>query len=165
MAKKRRKKAGKKSGAPRGRPPGAASLQRVATGVLMQEIARRERDTSNLAREREDLVARLAEIDAELDIFSGSAPAPAPRRGRPAGKKKAGGRRGKRGPRPKNEMTLEEAMFRALKGKVMGVTEIAHAVLDSGYKTNAANFRTMVNQTLIKSDRFRKEERGRYTTA
>lgn len=165
MAKKRRKKMGKKPGARRGRPPGAASLQRVATGVLMQEIARRERGVSDLVREHEELVARIAEIDAELEIFGGSAPALAPKRGRPAGKKKADGRRGKRGPRPKNDMTLEEAMFRVLKGKVMGVTEIARAVLDSGYKTNAANFRTMVNQTLIKSDRFHKEARGQYTTA
>lgn len=166
MAKKRRKKVGKKSSALRGRPPGAASLRRVGTEVLMHEIARRERDSGNLARERADLLARIAEIDAEMEIFSGSSTtsSQAPKRGRTAGKK-SGRRGGKRGPRPKNDMTLEETIAKVLKGKVMGVTEVARAVLNSGYKTNAANFRTMVNQTLIKSDRFRKESRGQYTTA
>lgn len=162
MAKKRSKKRGRKPAARRGRPPGAASLLRVSTSILLKEVGRRERQANQLVGERDSLIARLDEINAELANFdvapsAGAAPSSAPRR--------AGGRGGKRGPRPKNKTTLEGAMVSVIRTKVMGVSEIAAAVKKSGYKTNAANFRTMVNQTLIKSKKFKKIERGRYTTA
>ncbi len=160
VAKKRgsvRSAASKKTGR-RGRPPGSASLQRVSTDVLMREVARRERQAGKLAEERERLLARIEEIDAELSAL-GDAPIAA--RTMRVSKKRGG----KRGPRPKNSMTLEEAIVKTLNGKTMGVTEIAQAVLKSGYKTNAENFRTMVNQTLLRSDRIKKVARGKYTTA
>jgi hypothetical protein len=48
----------------------------------------------------------------------------------------------------------------------MSVTDAAAAVLESGYKTSAENFRTMVNQALIKrTDLFKKVARGKYTAA
>jgi hypothetical protein len=48
----------------------------------------------------------------------------------------------------------------------MGVSEAADAVLKAGYQTNAANFRTIVNQTLIKNrSMFKKVGRGQYTAA
>ncbi len=162
MAKKRSKKRGRKPGARRGRPPGSASLSRVSTSILLKEVDRRERQADELLAERDSLVARLAEIDAELSNFDIDGP-PAPA-GTP-GRTKAAGRGGKRGPRPKNDMTLEQTMASVIKNKTMGVSEIADAVKASGYKTNAANFRTMVNQTLIKSKKFKKISRGKYTTA
>ncbi len=168
MAKKRRKKVAKKRGSVRGsvgkktgrrgRPPGSASLQRVSTDVLMREVARREREAGKLVQERERLLARIEEIDSELAAF-GEVPA-----GPGATTRVAKKRGGKRGPRPKNSVTLEEAIVQTLGGKTMGVTEIAQAVLKSGYKTNAENFRTMVNQTLLRSDKIKKVARGKYTT-
>ncbi len=163
MAKKRSKKRGRKPAGTRGRPPGAASISRVSTSVLLKEVDRRERQADQLLGERDSLVARLDEIDAELanfDVAGAAAPSRAPAATR--GRKPAGG---KRGPRPKNKTTLEGAMVSVIKNKTMGVSEIADAVKKSGYKTNAANFRTMVNQTLIKSKSFKKIERGLYTTA
>jgi len=48
----------------------------------------------------------------------------------------------------------------------MGVTEAAEAVKKAGYKTNAANFRVIVNQALLKHrNKFKKVERGQYTAA
>ena len=46
----------------------------------------------------------------------------------------------------------------------MSVTEMAEAVQAAGYHTESENFRTIVNQTLIKNpDAFRRVSRGRYT--
>jgi len=48
-------------------------------------------------------------------------------------------------------------------GKTMGVSEAADAVQRAGYKTSAANFRTIVNQTMLKSPKIKKVSRGQYT--
>ena len=61
-------------------------------------------------------------------------------------------------------MNLVEALQKTLKGKTMGVTEVTEAVQKNGYKTSAANFRTIVNQTLIKHPKtFKKIARGQYS--
>lgn len=85
-----------------------------------------------------------------------------------ASKKKAS-RRGPTKPRGsrkrhRNDTNLVGALQQVLDGKVMGVTEAANAVQKAGYKTTSPNFRTIVNQTLIKHpDVFAKEARGLYT--
>ena len=65
--------------------------------------------------------------------------------------------------RPKNDTNLVEALAKVLKGKTMGVTEVTAAVQVAGYKTSAANFRTIVNQALIRSELIKKVSRGQYT--
>lgn len=45
----------------------------------------------------------------------------------------------------------------------MSVTEVAEAVQRQGYKTTSPSFRTIVNQTLINSGKFRPVSRGQYT--
>jgi len=66
--------------------------------------------------------------------------------------------------RHKNETNLVDALRDVLKGTTMGVSEVAQAVQDAGYKTTSPNFRTIVNQTLIKHpDVFAKKGRGQYT--
>lgn len=166
MAKKKRGKTGSRKNttskkargttARRGRP---TALSRYSFDELAGELARRQ---ESLMAEREELVGRLAEIDEAL----GSERPASPRVSKQVSEKarKAPGRRASGRKRPKNDMTLEEAMASVLDGKTMGVSDLAEAVLASGYKTGAANFRTMVNQTLIRSDRFRKVSRGKYTT-
>jgi hypothetical protein len=46
----------------------------------------------------------------------------------------------------------------------MSVTQATQKVQDAGYKTTAANFRTIVNQTLIRDNRFKRVSRGQYTS-
>ena len=71
----------------------------------------------------------------------------------------AGGRK-----RPRNDSNLVDALHKLLTGKQMSVTDAAEAVQKAGYQTSAANFRTIVNQTLIKfRSRFKKVSRGVYT--
>ena len=86
--------------------------------------------------------------------------------------KKAASKASRRGPskpkgarkRHKNDSNLVEALQSVLKGTTMGVTEVAQAVQEAGYKTTSPNFRTIVNQTLIKhNDVFAKQGRGLYT--
>ncbi len=63
-------------------------------------------------------------------------------------------------------------MAATLKGKTLSVTELAEAVQKEHpgklmayncYKTTSPNFRTIVNQALLKDDRFKRVSRGMYT--
>ncbi len=174
MAKKSKKKARRKAarkttarrtnkvttkGARRGRRP---TIHGISTDALRAELERREDGLAQLEAEYD---AKLAELDAlriEIESLGG---APGAVRGRATGGRRAAPVRRKAGARkrPKNDMNLEEALAITLKGKQMGVTEAAEAVQKNGYRTNAANFRTIVNQTLIKSPLIKKVERGVYT--
>lgn len=133
----------------------SGSLKGISIVELQQELRRRQAGASSLIRKREALAARLAKVDAELaslGIQGGRGGKSAPM---------AGGRK-----RPVNDMNLVEYLQKVLKGKTMGVTEVANAVMKAGYKTTAANFRTIVNQTLIKHKTiFKKVQRGQYTAA
>ncbi|GEM_PF-1803909 len=79
-------------------------------------------------------------------------------------KKADAARRG--GRRPKNGIALVDAVAGVLKGKTLSVSEITAAVKKSGFKTNAVNFRVMVNQVFSKfAPRFKRIKHGHYTTA
>jgi hypothetical protein len=79
------------------------------------------------------------------------------------------GRRGRRvaaggGGRVRNEKSLNDMISGVLTkaGKPMSVGDITDAVRAGGYKSNSANFRSIVNQALIKDKRFASSERGMY---
>ena len=78
--------------------------------------------------------------------------------GSPRAKHQGGARR-----RPRNTMNLADALCELLREQTMSVTEIAEAVQKAGYKTSSPNFRTIVNQTLLKDGRFKRMGRGQYT--
>lgn len=126
-------------------------LSAISTTELQREIARRRRDISKLERKRDRLAEQLAEVEAEikaaggeLGAYSGGAG------GRSTGRK-----------RPSNKVNLADSLVAVLK-KPMGVTEAAEAVKAAGYQSNAANFRIIVNQTLLKDPRIEKVSRGVY---
>lgn len=130
---------------------GPRGLARVSSAALAAELRRRERSVGKLERKHAKLWRRLSALEGQITAMGGSAGA----RGR-------GGRRG--GGRARNQQTLVEALAGVLKGKTMSVTDVSQAVQNAGYRTTAANFRTIVNQTLIRSsDRFKKVGRGQYT--
>jgi hypothetical protein len=62
-----------------------------------------------------------------------------------------------------DEMNLVAALAKVLDGKTMSVTDVSEAVQKAGYKTTSPSFRTIVNQTLINSGKFKRIERGQYT--
>lgn len=122
-----------------------AGLAGVGTTELRRELERRRRRLPKLARMRAELLGRVAEIDRVMATL-----------------KADGGPTGLR-TRHRNEMSLVEALYKTLDGSRMSVTEAVAAVQRAGYRTTAVNFRTIVNQTLINSGKFKRLERGVYT--
>ena len=155
----------KKAGRPKGslNKKRGASLSGMSTTALAAELARRERRLPMLKRQQADLLRKLDEVEAQIDAiggFGGGAKAGRKSSGRPAGRPVGSGVGRKR---PRNAMNLEDALAKTLKGKTMSVTEVTSAVKAGGYKTTAANFRTIVNATLLKSKKIKKVSRGQYT--
>jgi hypothetical protein len=133
-----------------GRRPGPSSLASLSVAALHAELRRRQKSVKPLQRRKEALLAKIAKIDAEIAALGGTTT-----------KASAGTR-----VRPQNSMSLVEALAAALKNKTLGVSETVDAVQKAGYKSNAANFKTIVNQTLIKNrSMFKKVGRGQYTAA
>jgi len=145
LAKKSNRKTTKKA-------RGGGQLNAVSTADLAREIRRRERQYEKLAAKREALLSQVANLDTELATL-GSLLGNGYSAALPSGRK-----------RPKNDQNLTESLAQLLDGVTMSVTEAAEAVQQAGYKTTAANFRTIVNQTLLReTGTFKKVARGQYT--
>ncbi len=132
---------------------GRRGLSGVSIETLQAEISRRRAGLGALERKRKTLLSRLAKVEAKIVAHGGTAD------------RAAGVRVGRRGARRRaqNDMSLAASLKKVLTGKTMGVSEVAEAVQRAGYKTTSPNFRTIVNQTLIKGNGFRKVKRGKYT--
>lgn len=133
------------------------TMQKLSTDELQTELERREREAVKLAAKRDKLLTQVAEIDKELASYGYEAvngrSAGSGSRPRPGGARK----------RPKNDMSLVDALKKAMASKTMGVTEAAEAAKKVGYRSSSANFRNIVNQTLLKNpDVFKKVGRGQY---
>ncbi len=147
---------------------GSGSLKALSTSALQAELHRRRGALDRLERKRNSLAATLARLDAEIERIAG---VPTAARGMTV--VHSGGRRAARGvtkagaprKRPKNDSNLVEALKALLTGKTMSVTQASAEVQKAGYKTSSANFRTIVNQTLIREkNTFKKVSRGQYTS-
>jgi len=124
----------------------ASTINTVSIGELQAELQRRERGIRKLERRREKLYDELAAVDADLAAVGALGAAGRIRR------------------RPRNEMNLVDSLAKVLNGKTMSVTDVTQAVQKAGYITTAANFRTIVNQALIREKKvFKKISRGQYT--
>jgi hypothetical protein len=124
----------------RGRKGGLSILE------LEELLQERRSAVQKLHKQRADLQKKLDLVDREIIRLGGST---VPRT--------AGGR-------VRNEVSLVAAMEGVLKGKPpMSVGEILEAVLAGGYQSTSANFRGIINQTLIKEKQFKAVGRGVYT--
>ena len=115
---------------------------------LEQMLNARRSQIQKLQRQRAKIARKLDAIDDRIRQLGGSA-----------------GRGGMgRGIRARNDQSLLEVIEFVLKnsGKPMKVGDIADAVQSRGYRSNSANFRGIVNQTLIKDKRFGSASRGVY---
>lgn len=135
------------------------SLSTLSVSDLQAELSRRKKRVHTLVRKRNRLVSQLQTIDAQIQAEGGVDMV----RMAPGRRGAAGGGGGGGGKRPRNSANLADSMAKVLSGKTMGVTELAEAVQKAGYQTTSPNFRTIVNQTLIKDKRFKRIERGQYT--
>lgn len=143
------------------RPSTTRGLSGYSLDLLNAELRRRERTVRTLQRRHSAAIAKAARLEDQIRELGGDPFASGRSR---AGRRGPGRPRGSGGgKRPRNERNLVEALAGVLNGKTMSVTDVSEAVQKAGYRTSAANFRTIVNQTLIKSDRFKRVGRGQYT--
>ena len=124
---------------PRGRF-GGMSISDIE-GILQQ----RRGELNKLRRQRTVLERELGKLDRRIESLGG-------------GRSRGGGR-------ARNEKSLTALLEETLQksGKPMQVGDIVAKVQAAGYRSNSANFRGIVNQTLIKEKkRFGSAGRGLY---
>lgn len=137
-------------------------MARPATGSfniaqLERILQERRSELNRLERQRSELQRKLDGVDRQITKLNGSL------RGRRAGGGGGGGGTG--GTRARNEHSLVDVIETVLRanGKAMRVGDIVEAVQSGGYRSTSANFRGIVNQTLIKErKRFSAADRGVY---
>ena len=129
------------------RPAGGTNL---TSAQLQRVLSEKQSELNKLHRQRADLEKRLNLIDRQIARVGGGAS-----NGR-------GGRGG--GGRARNEHSLLDTIESVLSktGKPMKVGDIMDGVLATGYRSGSANFRGIINQTLIKDKRFGQVQRGVY---
>jgi hypothetical protein len=121
---------------------------------LQQILDSRKNEISKLYRKRATIEKNLAAIDREIGKLEGD--------GGNGGRRGTGGGGGVRA---RNEKSLVETLAEVLGDAKapMSIKEIVDGVEKAGYKSSSANFRGLVNQTLIKeSKQFNAPERGLY---
>lgn len=134
------------------------NLSRFSSSELLRELERRQANADRLESRRATLTEELAAIDAEIAAVEGS----------PGSRRSAAGPRHVRRSaaartRSANQEPLNVILHNLLKGRTMSVSEAVEAVQKAGYRSNAANFHSVVNLTLLKrKDLFKRVERGRY---
>ena len=96
---------------------------------------------ARLERKRATLQRKLDAIDGEIAEMGGV---------------------GRRGGRVRNDKSLNETLVEVLSKGPMKVADLVAAVKSTGYRSNSANFRGIVNQALIKDKRFVSQSRGLY---
>ena len=111
---------------------------------LESMLRERKSELNMLRRQREKVQQQLNEIDRRIASLGGS-------------KMRGGGR-------ARNAESLVATLEAVLRGsgKPMKVGEIVDAVQKRGYQSSSANFRGIVNQTLIKEKQFSSAGRGLY---
>jgi hypothetical protein len=105
----------------------------------------RRSQLQKLQRDRSKIARKLDQVDSRIRDLGGSI--------------RGGGTRARNS---ESLLTVIESTLKSAGGKAMNVGDIASAALKRGYKTTSANFRGIVNQTLIKDKRFGSAGRGLY---
>lgn len=126
------------------RPSTGANLSLAALQHIMES---RKSELNRLRKQRTKIQRELDAVDREIGKIEGS-----------------GNGRGGGGGRARNAKSLNDTLEDVLRanGKPMKVGDIVDAVKATGYRSSSANFRGIVNQTLIKDKRFGASERGMY---
>jgi hypothetical protein len=139
----------KKQATPRARQSRQADLSSISAAELQAELRRRGGAVKKLVRRHQALVAKAAELQAQIEAMggtTGAASAPAAR-----------------GQRARNSVSLVQALTDALNGKSLSIEEAMDAVKKAGYQSGSASFRQIVSQTLVSRPDFKRVSRGVYT--
>jgi hypothetical protein len=132
-----------------------ATLKAASIAVLERALQQRKREVEQLLTQRADLTKRLGKIDEELKVLRGAGEV-APAVAAPAVKRGPAKRRG--------QMSLDAAIGLALKNaaKAMRAADVTDAVLATGYKSQAKNFRQIVASALAHHPNAKRVETGLY---
>ena len=123
-----------------GRPRAGSQL---TLKQLENMLDARRSELVTLQRERSKAMKVVDAIDAKIRQLGGSA-------------------EGSRARNPKSLIETLEALF-VKAGKPLSVSDLVEGATASGYRSNSANFRGIINQTLIKErKRFANVSRGMY---
>lgn len=124
----------------------AAANSGLSLAQLERLMRTRRSEMTRLGRKRDKLQKQLDAVDAQIASISGG----------------AGGVGS--GSRARNKISLQEAILQVLSKSngPMNVGAIMDKVSGMGYRSTSANFRGIVNQTLIKDKRFVTASRGMY---
>ena len=113
----------------------------LSIAELEAELNRRRKAVARLSRKRATIQRKLDAIDAEISRLGGSS---------------------RRVGRARNERSLSNMIHDVLQKGPTRVADIAAAVEKAGYRSSSPNFRSIVNQVLIKDRRFVAADRGVY---
>lgn len=132
-----------------------ASGNNLSIAQLQRVLQEKQSEVQKLLRQRNELQKRMNLLDRQIERVGGGVGALNAKRG-------AGG--GIVGVRARNDRSLLDVMEGVMRdaGKPLRVPEIMDAVLATGYRSGSANFRGIINQTLIKDKRFGQVQRGIY---
>lgn len=122
----------------------ARTTSDLSIADLQRLLNSRQRQVEKLQRKRQKLQKRIDAVDAQIVELGGSTTGA--------------------GRRARNTISLDEAIHQVLEkaGKPLPVGDIMQQVQKLGYRSSSANFRGIVNQTLIKDKRFAATARGVY---
>lgn len=126
-----------------------SSHLRLSLMELARIMVERGRDLKMLKKKRRECQRHLDRIDAAISKITGT------------NRSLTGNGFGRR---PRNAVSLVGAIEQVL-GKASSpvpIAEIAARVQASGYRSNSANFRGLVNMTLVTNERFQSAARGLY---
>ena len=134
------------------------TIRNASDAQLHAEIKRRETAAARLQKKHDKLAAQLAAVAAQMSKL-GKASGRKPRSKGTKGKGRSAASR----KRPKNEMTLFDALAGCADvGAVVSPQEAAKLVKGNGYKSQSATFGAQVANALAKHPRFKKQGRGQY---
>ena len=131
--------------------------QKISLSIneLLAEIKRRQSKLPRLKKLAARLQRKLDAVNAEIVELGGTGWV---NPGRKATKKAR-----KAGRRPKNELTLAEAIIKVLdKEKPKNAAAIIAGITKLGYKSSSKNLPTIIYQALSKDKRVRRTGRGLY---
>ena len=132
------------------------NLQKISTTDLHAELQRRDSAAQTLLKQRDKILAELAEIERALGD-TGTV--------RSRGRRESVASDGSAEPRrrARNEISLGDALAQAMEVRaIITPAEAAQLVIANGYKTTSKTFNMMVSNTLAKDSRFQRVARGQY---
>ena len=133
----------------------------VSIAALERALAEKQQQVASLQRRRQALLKRVAKVDKDIAALTGKPAASAGQDEATTRPKKA---KTKLRRRPKNAMTLRDAIVAVLSKsrKPLTAREMADGVLATGYRSKSKNLLQRVWTTVGKDERIDRREKGKY---